>query len=61
MSFCTMAIRSHFARIIPLHRLSWRMLLNGYLDELLYERGVIDTSLPFAELKQRSTSRDHTW
>ena len=32
----------------------WRMLANGHLDELLYERGTITTNLPFAELKQRS-------
>jgi hypothetical protein len=32
----------------------WRMLLNGYGDEMLYERGAISTSLPLAELKQRS-------
>jgi hypothetical protein len=32
----------------------WRMLANGHLDEMLYERGVIITNLPFAELKQRS-------
>lgn len=31
----------------------WRMLVNGYGDELLYERGAINTNLPFAELKQR--------
>ena len=30
------------------------MLINGHLDELLYERGVIENNLPFAELKQRS-------
>ena len=32
----------------------WRILLNGKGDELLYQRGVIDRSLPFAELKARS-------
>src|SRR5262249_28099946 len=32
----------------------WRMLVNGHLDELLYERGAIATNLPFAELKKRS-------
>ena len=32
----------------------WRMLANGKADELLFERGVLDRSLPFAELKQRS-------
>jgi hypothetical protein len=30
------------------------MLLNGHLDELLYERGMIVTNLPFAELKNNS-------
>lgn len=32
----------------------WRMLANGYGDELLYEHGMIDTNRPLAELKQRS-------
>jgi hypothetical protein len=32
----------------------WRILLNGKGDELLYERGFIDRSLPFGELKARS-------
>ena len=32
----------------------WRILLNGKGDELLYQRGVIDRSLPFAELKALS-------
>jgi hypothetical protein len=32
----------------------WRMLVNGYGDQLLYERGLIDTNLPLPELKQRS-------
>lgn len=32
----------------------WRVIINGYGDEMLYERRRIDTSLPFAELKKRS-------
>ena len=32
----------------------WRILANGRLDELGYERGQIATSLPFPELKARS-------
>lgn len=32
----------------------WRMLANGYGDELLYERGSIATDLPLAELKERA-------
>jgi hypothetical protein len=31
----------------------WRMLANGHGDTLLYERGVIATNLPLAELKER--------
>jgi hypothetical protein len=31
----------------------WRMLVNGYGHELLYERGAIKTNLPMAELKRR--------
>ena len=33
---------------------SWKILLSGYVPEYLYERDRLDTSLPFAELKQRS-------
>ena len=32
----------------------WRILVDGKGDELLYERGVLDRSLPFAELKRRA-------
>ncbi len=32
----------------------WRMLINGHLDELLYQRGTFVTNLPFAELKKIS-------
>jgi hypothetical protein len=32
----------------------WRILLNGHLDELLYEHGAVVTNLPFAELKKLS-------
>ena len=33
---------------------SWKLFLNGYLDELAYDIGAIDRSLPFAELKAKS-------
>jgi hypothetical protein len=50
---CTIAIRTQrdAADRAPW---DWRMLLNGRLDELLYERGTIVTNLPFAELKKLS-------
>jgi hypothetical protein len=44
---------------------NWRMLLNGHLDELLYERGTFATNLPFADLKKisnintRAKAADH--
>ena len=50
---CTSAIR-HQRGTQQLAPWDWRMLVNGFGDQLLYERGVIDCSLPFAELKQRS-------
>jgi Domain of unknown function (DUF4105) len=36
----------------------WRMLVNGYGDELLYERGAITTNLPLADLKHRCHIND---
>ena len=51
---CTTTIRSHTQNIGISRRLDWRLLVNGRLDELLYERGEIDTSMPLAELRARS-------
>jgi hypothetical protein len=51
---CTTSIRQHTMPFNPNHRFNWRMIVNGYIDEMLYERGTLDTSLPFAELKKRS-------
>src|SRR5262249_16303092 len=51
---CTTTIREHAARVGPVQPWSWQILANGYLDQLWYERGVLDNSLPFAELKARS-------
>lgn len=33
---------------------SWKLLVNGYLDELGYDNGAFDRSLPFAELRAKS-------
>ena len=51
---CTTAIRKHRQHIGAAQSFDWRILANGRLDELMYERGGIDTSLPFAELRARS-------
>ena len=54
MGNCLTNIRGHTLPYAANQRWDWRFLLNGHLDELMYERGSIDTSLPFAELKSRS-------
>ena len=38
----------------PANPWDWRILANGRLDALLYERSTIDTSLPVAALRARS-------
>lgn len=50
---CTTAIRQQRASS-ERAPWDWRMLVNGLGDELLYERGGIDNSLPFSELKRIS-------
>jgi hypothetical protein len=54
LTLLTALVLTH-ARVNPgSHPLSWKILLSGYVPEYLYERGRIDTSLPFAELKRRA-------
>ncbi|MEW6272382.1 MAG: DUF4105 domain-containing protein, partial [Thermodesulfobacteriota bacterium] len=51
---CTTGIRVHVQHVRGAQPWDWRLLVNGRVDELLYERSAIDTGLPFGELKQRS-------
>jgi hypothetical protein len=37
---------------------SWKILLSGHVPEYLYELGLLDTSLPFEELRRRSRIND---
>lgn len=53
-SNCTTNIRGHTAPYNPGARFDWRIIINGYVDRLVYDRGVVDRSLPFEELKKRS-------
>ena len=54
---CTTSIRQHVTHVTSKPaRVDWRLLANGYGDQMLYERGTIDTQLPFAELPRRATS-----
>lgn len=50
---CTTAIR-HQRTAAERQPFDWRMLVNGYGDEMLYQNGAINQTLPFAELKKLS-------
>jgi hypothetical protein len=52
---CTTTIRMHSRHVNPgAQPFDWRLLANGYVDQLLYERGNLDRSLSFPELRARS-------
>lgn len=51
---CTTSIRNDIYTLMPDKSFDWRLLANGRIDEMMYERGTLDRSLPFAELKARS-------
>jgi hypothetical protein len=51
---CTTTIRGHAQNIGASGRLDWRLLANGNLDQLLYERGQIDREVPLVDLRARS-------
>jgi hypothetical protein len=51
---CTTGIRVHVQHIDKGRPWDWRILVNGYGDQMLYERGNVNTDLPFDELKRRS-------
>lgn len=55
---CTTMIRGHTKPYARDARFDWRMLINGTIDEMAYERGALDQSLPFPELKARSLVND---
>ncbi len=51
---CTTSIRGHTKPYVQDSHFDWRILINGRIDEMAYERKTLDQSLPFAELKARS-------
>jgi hypothetical protein len=51
---CTTQLLLH-TRVNPDHLpIHWKVLLSGYAAEYAYEKGRLDTSLPFEELRRRS-------
>ena len=51
---CTTNVLFHARASGGSARYNWKLLLSGYAAEYVYEQGGLDTSLPFAELRQRS-------
>ncbi len=51
---CTTGIRVHARHVHAAGPWDWRILAPGTIDEMLYERGRLDTSRPFAELRAAS-------
>ena len=51
---CTTTIRHHMQHIAAGRPFDWRILVNGRIDELAYERGTIAPHLPFEEVRQQS-------
>ena len=56
---CTTNIVRHVNQLVPGQiDYDYRILLPGYADELAYELGLLDTSIPFTELKRRARIND---
>jgi len=51
---CTTTIRQHTKHVAANNPFNWKIIVNGYIDELGYDRGTIDTSMPFQELRRQS-------
>ncbi len=51
---CTTNILFHVRAAGGIARYNWKILLSGYAPAYVYESGGLDTSLSFADLKQRS-------
>lgn len=51
---CTTVIRQHVQHVGGRNPWDWRILVNGKLDELMYERGTIDHSAPFPDVQAAS-------
>jgi hypothetical protein len=56
---CTTTIWHHAKAVGSTFPLDWRLLANGYLIDLAYEQGSVDTRFPLAELKRRSDITEH--
>lgn len=51
---CTTNVWRHTKVNPGSHAFSWKLLLSGYAAEYVYELGMLDTSMPFDALRERS-------
>ncbi|MFO0689442.1 MAG: DUF4105 domain-containing protein [Myxococcota bacterium] len=51
---CTTNVWRHTKVNPGSHAFSWKILLSGYAAEYVYDRGMLDTSMPFDALRKRS-------
>lgn len=51
---CTTNIVMHIKTFSDRIHYSWKILLSGYGPQYAYERGTLDSNIPFTELRQRS-------
>ena len=51
---CTTQIRGHTRPYTGKTKWDWRILLNGWLDEMAYENGLLNQSLPLEDLREKS-------
>jgi len=51
---CTIDIVRYANRTGRVGRLDFRHVINGFIDRYLYHSGMIDSTLPFEELRRRS-------
>jgi hypothetical protein len=51
---CTTNIVMHIKTFSERVRYNWKILLSGYTPLYAYERGALDTGLPFSELRKKS-------
>jgi hypothetical protein len=49
---CTTTIRQRAFDVGEAKSWDWRLIANGYVDELQYERGYINSSLPFEDVRK---------
>jgi hypothetical protein len=52
----TTNIREHTQKVDAGDAIDWRLLANGHVDQLLYERRQIDTDLPSQVFEHKATS-----